>query len=781
MTPDAITALAGEGFSRRNFFRSAGALIVGFSLGGTLETADAQTATGFPTPTIPNNRVDSWIAIAADDTVTAYSGKCDFGQGFRTVQHQLVAEELGVPLARVKMIICDTAVCPDQGVSSGSQGHPTQFGSNALRQALATAREALVQMASDQLGVAADQLTVENGIVYSKADRSKNMSYGALIGGKKINLTLSARAVPKNPAAYTVLGTSVPRYDVPPKATGEFEYVHNIRLPAMIHAKVVRPPVAGAKLVGVDESSVRSLPGNVKVVVRKDFVAVAADTQWEAMKAADKLVVKWSAGEALPDRRALYANMRKMASRDSYTVVAADVDDKLKAAARTFNATYFHPFQIHGSLGTSCAVADVRGTGANTTATVWSASQGIYPQRDSIALILGTAKENVRCIFVEGSGCYGLNGADSVAYDAAVVSQVTGRAVRLQYSRRDEMTAGESFGPAYVIDLRAGVDEKGQITAWDYESWTFSKGNRPNATTPGNIFSGGLLGYAAPAIVPTATPTRPTAFNNNGNIASAYGTGCVGGSCGGTGTVQSERVLTHTLPSPFYTGPLRSPARLQNTFANESFIDEVAAALQVDPVAYRLRHLTDSRLIDVLNATARAAKWDTRSSPKPGNAKTGVVSGRGVAIVLYEGNNGYGGLVAEVEVDQDSGSVTVKKLVAGNDSGPISNPDGLRAQTEGGALQGMSRALYEEVQWNGESITSVDWRRFPVFRFGDPLPGVEIVLIDRPDKEQMGAGETIITVVAAAIANAIFDATGARTREVPFTPDRVLAALAARA
>lgn len=781
MTPDAITALAGEGFSRRNFFRSAGVLLVRFSLGGPMETAEAQTASGLPITTFPVNQVDSWLAIAADESVTAYAGKCDFGQGFRTVQHQLVAEELSVPLSRVKMIICDTALCPDQGVSSGSQGHPTQFGNRGLRQALATAREALIKIASDQLGVDPGGLVVENGVVYSSADRSRNVSYGKLIGDKKINLALNMRAVPKSPSTYKILGTSVPRCDVPAKATGEFEYVHNIRLPAMIHGRVVRPPAVGAKLIRVDESSVRSLPGNVKVIVRKDFVAVAADTQWEAIQAAEKLVVKWSAGDTLPDRRTLYRDMRKLASRDAFTVVAADVDDKLRAAARTFKATYFHPFQLHGSMGTSCAVADVRGTGTNTTATVWAASQGIYPLRDSIALILGTAKENVRCIHVEGSGCYGLNGADSVAYDAAVISQMAGRAVRLQYSRRDEMTAGESFGPAYVIDLTAGVDTNGQITAWDYESWTFSKGNRPNATTPGNIYSGALLGYATPAIVPTATPTRPSAFRNNGNMASAYGTGCVGGSCGGTGNVQSERVLTHTIPSPFFTGPLRSPNRLQNTFANESFLDEVAAALNVDPVEYRLRHLVDARLIDVLKGTAGAAKWDPRPSPKPGNAKTGIVTGRGIAIVLYEGNNGYGGLAAEVSVDQESGKVVVTKLVCGNDSGPISNPDGLRSQMEGGALQGMSRALYEEVQWNSESITSVDWRRFPVLKFGDPFPVVESVMINRPDKQQMGAGETLITVAAPAIANAIFDATGARIREVPFTPERVLAALADRA
>ncbi len=780
MTADALSALAGEGFSRRNFFRATGALIVSFSMSPE-QKAEAQTGTpGVPTRPVLLTAVDSWIAIAADESVTAYAGKCDFGQGFRTVQHQLVAEELGVPLARVKMVICDTAVCPDQGVSSGSQGHTTQFGAGALRTALATARQALLGMAAQQLNVPVAQLMVEDGVVSLKTDRTTGISYGKLIGGKKISLSLDARAVVKDPSTYKILGTSVPRYDIPTKATGEFEYVHNVRVPAMVHGKVVRPPTVGAKLVSVDENSVKGMPGNVRVLVRRDFVGVIADTQWEAIKAAERLVVKWSAGDKLPDQATLYSVMRKMASRDVYTVLASDVDAKLTAAARRFQATYFHPFQMHGSLGTSCAVADVKGTGAGTTATVWSASQGIYPQRDSLALILGTAKENIRCVFVEGSGCYGLNGVDSVAYDAAVMSQLSGRAVRLQYSRRDEMTGAESFGPAYTIDLRAGVDDQGQMTAWDYESWTFTKGGRPNATTPGNVYSGGLLGYAAPAVVPTAA-APPTVFNNNGNVASAYGTGCVGNSCGGTGNVSGERVLTHTVPSPFYTGPLRSPNRLPNTFANESFVDEVAAGLGQDPVSYRLRHLTDPRLVDVLNGAARGAKWETRPSPKPGNAKTGVVSGRGIAIVLYEGYNGYGGLVAEVEVDQDSGEVVVKRLVMSNDSGPISNPDGLRAQMEGGALQGMSRALYEEVKWNAESITSVDWRRFPVFKFGTFMPVVETVLIDRPDKPHMGAGETIITVVAAALANAIFDATGARVREVPFTPDRVLAALQARA
>jgi nicotinate dehydrogenase subunit B len=366
-----------------------------------------------------------------------------------------------------------------------------------------------------------------------------------------------------------------------------------------------------------------------------------------------------------------------------------------------------------------------------------------------------------------------------VSYDAALMSQAVGKPVRVQFTRKDEMTGAESYGPAYVVDLRGGLDDKGQIIAWDYESWTLNKGNRPAAATPGNILTGALAGFPVPAFVPAAG-TTPTNFGNNGNSASSYGAGVVGGVAGGTGTIRSERVLTHTIESPFFTGPLRSPNRLQNTFANESFMDELAAAVKADPVEFRLRHLSDTRLSDVVSAAARTANWDTRPSPKTGNSRTGVVTGRGIACVFYEGNNGYSALVVEVEVDQASGAIAVKRIVVSGDSGPISNPDGLRNQMEGGALQGMSRALREEVKWVDQFISSVDWRRFPVYKFGDFLPVVETVLINRPDKIQMGAGECAITPMAAAIANAVFDATGARLRQVPFTPVNVLAALKER-
>jgi CO/xanthine dehydrogenase Mo-binding subunit len=735
-------------------------------LAGTLVVRFAMQA---QTGRTANAHVDSWIAIAADGTVTAFAGKCDFGQGFRTVQHQLVAEELDVPLARVRMTICDTALCPDQGVSSGSQGHPAQFGRAGLRQALATAREALLEMAARRLGAPVAELTVVDGVV---RHRNGSVSYAELVGGRRWEIPVNPRAVPKRPAEYRVLGKSVPRLDVAPKVTGEFEYVHHVRVPGMAHARVVRPPEVGAKLVRVD----RRTAGKARVVVRKDLVAVVAETEWQAIRAAGALRVEWTKPAAAPEQRTLYEAMRKMPGRGAIAVDSGDVDGAMAGAAQRISATYLHPFQLHGSMGTSCAVADVR----EGKATIWSASQGVFNQRDSLSLVLGIPKERIRSIFVEGSGCYGLNGADAVAYDAAVISQEIGRPVRLQYSRRDEMAAGECFGPAYVIDLRAAIGADGQIAAWDHEAWTFSKGSRPSPGSPGNIISGELLGYTAPAVTPTATPSRAARFSNNSNVVSSYGTGCVGGACGGTGRIATERAVVHTIPSPFYTGPLRSPARLQNTFAHESFIDEIAAALKADPVDYRMRHLADPRLRDVLQAAAKAAGWQRRPSPNRANPRTGTVSGRGAAIVLYEGNNGYGALVAEVAVDQTNGRVTVTKMFAANDSGPVSNPDGLRAQMEGGALQGMTRALFEEVRWTGSRIESVDWASYPVYEFGGPIPKVECVLIDRPDKPHMGAGETIITLSAAAIANAIFDATGARVRQAPFTPDRVLAALRAR-
>jgi nicotinate dehydrogenase subunit B len=769
--------------SRRDFLKSAGMLIVGFTAAGRNGKLAAQSPIN-PTGLVDATQVDSWITIAADESITVYSGKIEFGQGFSTVQTQLVAEELSVPLDRIKVIFGDTGFTPDQGVTSGSQSTVSEFSAGGLRQAVDTARDALYQLASQQLDVPTSQLIVQDGVFSVKGgDPSYQVSYGQLLQGKRFDLTLNSKTTPKDPSQYTVLGTSVPRIDIPAKATGQFQYVQHVRLPGMLHGKVVRPPFFGATVVSVDKSSVSGLPGKPQVVVKNDFVGVVADTQWNATQAAAALNVTWSDPATLPDQTTLYTWMLQQPSSDSYTVNSGDTDQTLKTAVTKVSAQYLHPYQMHGSLASSCAVADVQGgSGASATAKIWSATQGVYPQRDSVAMVLGIPAANVRVIFVEGSGCYGLNANDSVSYDVAILSQAVGVPVRVQYSRRDEMVAGESYGPAHVMNMNAGVDDKGQLIVWTYEGWTLSKGGRPNATTPGNVISGALAGFPTPAVTPAAA-TPPRTFGNNGNAAAAYVSGVVAGNpAGGTGNVASQQVLVHTIQSPFFTGPLRSPDRLQNTFANESFMDEVAAAVKADPVQYRVRHLTDARLIGVVNAAAKAANWDTRPSPKPGNAKTGVVTGRGIACVLYEGNNGYSAMVAEVSIDQATGIITVTRLVAAQDSGPVSNPDGLRNQMEGGALQGMSRALHEEVKWNFRigAITSADWRTYPVFQFGDPLPVVETVVLNPLNVAQMGAGECTITISAAAIGNAVFDATGARLRRVPFTPANVLPALAAR-
>jgi CO/xanthine dehydrogenase Mo-binding subunit len=395
-------------------------------------------------------------------------------------------------------------------------------------------------------------------------------------------------------------------------------------------------------------------------------------------------------------------------------------------------------------------------------------------------MLLSLRPEDVHVIFTRGSGCYGINGADTVSYDAALLSQAAGRPVRVQLSRRDEM-AWENYGFAYVIDQRVGLAADGTIVAWDHESWSPTRGGRPGYNQPGNVVTGMLAGFEPAAFAPrTPAPPPSGAFNNGSNAAPSYVTGRVRDTAGGTGTVASERVLTHAIRSPFFTGPLRSPSRLQNTFAHESFMDEIAAQVKADPVAYRLRHVRDARLKDVINAAARAANWQSRPSPAPRSNPAGVAHGRGIACCLYEGDNGYCALVAEVDVDQASGRIQVKRFVSAQDCGPISTPDGMKNQIEGGALQGLSRALGEEVTWDDKKVTSVDWRTYHSLTLGAEMPTIESVLINRPDAEATGAGETTITLVAAAVGNAVFDATGARIRQVPFTPERVKAALDTR-
>jgi len=774
LTSDARRALTSAGFSRRSFLKGSGAVIVTFASAGVMDQMSGVCAQGFNGTGSP--QLDSWIAIGNDGTVTAFTGKCEFGQGLYTAQMQLVAEELCVPLNRVRLIQCDTSMTPDQGTTSGQQSHPTNFNRSNLALAAATARETLIRLAATQLNAPTRDLVARDSAVSVKATPSRRVSYGALIGGKKFDVQLNPKAARIHPRDWTVLGTPVPRVDMRAMATGEFEFVHNIRVPGMLHGRVVRPPSPGATVMSVDESSVRGMPGLVKVVAKNNFIGVVAAKPWQAAQIAEKLRVTWTPGPRLSPQRDAYEQIRKEPSTDTLLVDSGDVDTMLASAATVLRATYHHPYQMHGSIGTSCAVADVQAD----KATVWSATQSVFPTRNTSAAILGLKPEQVRVIYTRGAGCYGINGADTVSYDAAVLSQAVGKPVRVQLSRKDEM-AWENYGNLFAIDQRAGIDANGAIVAWDYEAWSAAKGGRPGYNTPGNVVTGTLLGLNPAPFnprTPAPAPTQP--LNNNSNTAPSYIAGRVQDSRNGAGVVRSERVLSHRVRSPFFTGPLRAPERLQNTFAHECFMDEVAAHVKADPVEYRLRHLNHPRLKGAIQAAAKAANWQARPSPKPAPSTASTVSGRGIACVCYEGDNGYVALVAEVDVNQSTGQIHVTRLVVAQDCGPISNPDGMRNQIEGGALQGMSRALGEAVTWDEEKVTSIDWRSYHSLPVGFAIPRIETVLINQPDQEACGSGETAITVVAAAIGNAIFHATGVRIREVPFTPERVKAAINSR-
>jgi nicotinate dehydrogenase subunit B len=757
--------------SRREFMKSCGALIVGFSAGSlSLSSAQGQGPFGTHPSHIDPEKLDSWLAVGADGIITAFTGKCDFGQGIFTAQSQLVAEELCIPISRVKLIQCDTSVCPDQGTTSGSQSTPTNFNSESLALAAATAREALLGLAAVKLGEPVAQLTVADGIITSNLGR--HVRYEELIGNRHFNLPLSATAKRRSAPDWTVLGKPIPSLDRTGLITGKFEFVHHVRIPGMLHGRVVRPPEMGATLVHVDEQSVRSVRGLVKVVVRKNFVGVVAETQHQAGLAARKLAVQWNPGPELPPQKNFFDHLQKQPAHDVLSVDSEDIEARLAAASSIIRAKYTYPYQMHGSVGTSCAVAEVK----PESVTVWSATQSVYPTRSIVAKLLNEPIDKVRVIYVRGSGCYGLNGADAVSFDAAILSQAVGRPVRLQFSRQDEMM-WENFGSACAVEHRAALARDGRIVAWDREDWVASMGNRPGYDQPGNVITGMLLGYAPELPGPRSAKPPAGKLRNQSNTVPSYFAGCISGSCGGDGTVRSERALTHTVRSPFFTGPLRSPLRIQNTFANECFMDELCAHAKADPVGFRLQHLQNSRVIGVLKAAATAASWQARSSPRADNSRAQTVSGRGIACVAYEGDNGYAALVAEVDVDLQTGMVRPKRFVIALDCGPISNPDGLRNQTEGGILQGMSRALVEEVTWDNRRVTSVDWETYNSLHLDYEMPTVETVFVTPANVPATGAGETAITVTPAAIGNAIFDATGARLRTLPFTPERVKAAL----
>ncbi len=680
------------------------------------------------------NQVDDWLAIDPDGAVTVFSGKIDSGTGVQTALAQIVAEELDVPMERVRMVMGDTARTPDEGITAGST--TIKFGGFALRHASAEARRALLEMASNRLDAAVDELIVRDGVITVSHHPAQTLTYAELMGGKRFNRAITLHAPLKPPAEYRVVGKPAPRVDLPLKFTGAPSFVHNVRVPGMLHARVVRPPSAGAELVSIDETSVP----DARVVRLGNFIGVAAEREEQAVHAAKQLQVKWRETARLPKMEKLHAFIRRQATSDNIVREEGKVDSALRKATTRIKATYQQPFQAHASIGPSCAVADVQ----PDRAVIWCSTRGVYPLRDALAGLLQMRPEQIRVTFVEGAGSYGQNGSNDVAADAAILSRAVGKPVRVQWSREDEF-AWEPLAPAMEMEVRGGLDKQGDVIAWRYDVWT-----------PPHIAGAGLL---AEQLITGKPPAPPDWFGGGDrNALTNY-------------RIPNQRVCAHWLSSlPLRTSSMRSLGGAANTFANESFIDELAAAAKVDPLEFRLRHLDDPRAIQVLKSAAARAGW---RSPLPAG------EGRGIAFARYENEEAYVATVAQVRVDTTSGEARVQRIVVAHDCGLIINPDGLRNQIEGNVIQSTSRALKEQVTWDDSHITSLDWERYPILKFSE-LPNVEVGLIDRPDQPATGAGEPATITTAPAIANAIFAASGARMREIPFTPTRVKAALSSR-
>jgi CO/xanthine dehydrogenase Mo-binding subunit len=667
----------------------------------------------------------------------------DVGTGLRISNPQLVAEELGVPVERITVVEGDTATTPNHGGTGGSSGTPRA--GRDLRQVAATARVALLSMAAAQLKRPVSELVIDGGEVRPAAG-GQGVSIASLIGGRRFELKVDPKAPLKDPGQYTQVGKSVPRPDVPAKCTGRYEYVQNVSVPGMLHGRVVRAPAFGAKLMAVDESSIRTIP-NVKVVRIESFLGVVAPDEWAAIRAARELKTTWSDWQGLPGSEQLERYVRTTAVDHDQTVTTkGDTTAGMAAGAHKLEASYWWPNQSHASLGPSCAVADVRAD----SATVWSATQGTFGLRDVLAGMFGLPPQKVRVIFREGSGSYGSNGNDDVACDAFLLSRAVGKPVRVQWMRQDEL-GHDPRGPQQLLDMRAALDAQGRIAAWETEMWL------PN----------GVLGSR-----PFAGPQAAGLQQGRGVL-----TGAIAQNGEPPYAVSSLKVTAHWIKeTPLRPSNLRAPGKIANVFAVEGFTDELAAAARVDAVVFRKRGLDDPRALDAIDRAARMIGWQTRPSPNPNAEQGGVRVGRGIAYMRYKQAENYVAVAMEVAVDPATGVITVKRVTTAHDCGPIVNPDALRNQVEGCIVQTLSRTLHEEVTFDRSRVTSVDWRSYPILTFPE-VPPVEVALIDRPREPIYGAGEAAAAPIAAALANAVFDATGVRLRRVPFTPEQVKAAL----
>ena len=728
---------------RRHVLKGGGALIISFSL--TRAFAQDQTVPAAAPPSPPGSLknspyLDSWIRIDADGVITVFTGKAELGQGFKTAFQQIAAEELNVPFASLKVVTADTKLTANEGYTSGS--HSMQDSGTAIQNAAAQARELLLAEAAKRLDVSIDTLQSEDGVVI--APDGRRLSYGELVSGDMLHVQAQPSSKLKDPSTLKVMGQSIPRVDIPAKVTGGVAYVQDLRLSGMVHAHVVRPPSYGAQLVDCDVAAIEKMPGVVKVVRDGNFLAVVAAKEFQAIKAMNALAnaAKWQEVAQLPKLNDLPSVLTNLASQDS---VIFQRSDPSVSGQRTIEATYTRPYQSHGSVGPSCAVAQL----ADGAMTVWSHTQGVYPDRQAIADMLRMPPASIRVIHVEGSGCYGHNGADDAAADAAMIARaLPGVPVRVQWTREQEH-AWEPYGPAMVTRLKASLDAAGKIADWNFEVFSNTHSMRPGG-------AGCLLAaqhMAQPVAVPPAKPIPLPEGGGDRNAIPIY-------------TFPNAHVVHHFIPTmPIRISAMRALGAYHNVFSIESFMDELAALAGVDPVEFRLNHLDDSRGRDVIEKAAQGFGW------RKGQAASD--RGFGFAFARYKNLAAYCAIASEVEVNRETGRARLVRAVAAVDSGQVVNPDGLINQIEGAIIQSTSWTLYESVTFDATRITSIDWQTYPILRFDAVPESIEVHIINRPGKPFLGSGETGQGPAAASVANAIANATGIRLRDLPLTRKRI--------
>ncbi|HEX7606265.1 MAG TPA: molybdopterin cofactor-binding domain-containing protein [Usitatibacter sp.] len=732
--------------TRRQFLSGGGALVVSFALSPRAAAQAGETATRSAEAKLPGSldrfpMLDSWIRIGADGSVTVFTGKGELGQGIRTALQQVAAEQLAVPFASITMITADTQRTPNEGYTSGSNS--MKDSGTAILNAAAQVRELLVAEASRRLGVAAGELVARDGAVH--APGGKRVGYGELVAGQALHVRAEVQSKFKDAGTRTVMGKPVQRVDIPAKVTGGAAYVQDLRLPGMVHARIVRPPQFGAKLKSLDAGIAEGMPGVLKVVRDGSFVAVVAEKEFQAIRAmralSDRAV--WDVG-AMPPAD-VYAQLLQLGSEDK----VIHERNAASLGAMTHEATFRRPYQLHGSIGPSCGVALYR----EGKLEVWTHGQGVFPLRAAIAEMLKMAPDSVHCIHMEGAGCYGHNGADDAAADAALLARaLPGTPVRVQWMREEEHS-WEPFGPAMVTKVRAALDRSGRISAWEYDVWSNTHSTRPGKAR--NLAAGSLV--ATPFAPAPAAPIPQPEGGGDRNAIPLY-------------AFASARVTSRFIPTmPLRVSALRGLGAYMNVFSIESFMDELAAAAKADPVEFRLRHLEDGRARDVVAKAAQRFGWASYRRERD--------RGRGFAFARYKNLGAYCAIAMEVEVARETGEIRVGRIACAVDSGDVVNPDGIRNQIEGGVVQSLSWTMYEAVTWDARRITSRDWGRYPIVRFPAVPASLDVDIIDRPMQPFLGTGEAAQGPASAALANAVADAVGVRVRDIPLNPARIKALL----